>query len=321
MKGVSSNQPVRISTIMLLMGLGALGACQSLSLLPLNSEGNDARTVTVLSDQEVSAAIRQMHPLMNDIPPIPIPEALAVHPGDHVQDALARLNAVNGFASSHWPAAAAKPAYVNKSTGGWVEQSSGTNPVVVTYTRQDGDLTTTITHVLGLPGNWLWWMTWDGCDGEHRYDDFMVEWWMLTTDGKLMKHDVFQCLDSPPCDSATGCHDSTPLVTWMFEVLDNGTLYTLWDEVRLVTRRYTVIQYGYSVRFSGFAPFTQDVCTSYPDGRLVFEGYMRRLSDDLLYKWYRGIWTADHRYCWTMYREDETVLNCGGDMGCPDCGP
>lgn len=319
MKGISLNGRERVPVVMLLAILGGSGACQPLAPPPEDGAGGGTEPVT-LSDQEVSAAIRKAHPLMSDIPPIPIPEGLRTHQGGYVQEALELLDAVNAFASSNWlSTSSVRLADVKKGTGGWIEESS--NPMVVTYTRQDGDLTTTITHVLGLPGQWQWWVTWDGCDGEHRYRDFLVEWWMLTTDGKLMKHDVFQCPDAPSCAAQTGCHESTPLVTWVFETLDEGTLYTLWDEVQLVTRRYTMIHYAYSALASTYSPSTQEVCTHYPDGHLLFESYKRRASIDLLYRWYRGFWTVDYRYCWMTYREDETVLDCGGDAGCPDCGP
>jgi len=316
-KTISRSRLARIVAVMLLLVVAGAGTCQP----PPASSGAETTDGTAgigLSDQEVAMAIRQVHPLMSDIPPIPIPDALVDRQDEHAQRALDILNTVNGFASSDfWSISSAKLTAVRKSSGGWVEDA--TNPWIVTYTKKDGDLTTTVTHMLGVPGNWLWWVTWDGCDGKHLYRDFMVDWWMLGKDGKLMKHDAFQCLDAPPCSAESGCHESTPLYTWVFEVLDEATLYTLWDEVRLVTRAYTTISYAYSNRFNAFLPFTQEVCTSYPDGRLVFESFKRRLSDDILYRWYEGRWPADYRYCWTMYREDQTVLDCGGDMNCPQC--
>jgi len=317
MKTIFRSRSARIAAMMLLSALAGAGTCEP----PPLSTGGGTTTETpgvALSDQEVAAAIRQVHPLMSDIPPIPIPEALAGRQDEQVQRALDILNTVNGFGSSDfWSMSSARLAAVRKSTGGWVEDN--TNPWIVTYTKKDGDLTTTVTHMLGIPDNWLWWVTWDGCDGQHLYDDFMVDWWMLAKNGKLMKHDMFQCLDAPPCSAQTGCHESTPLFTWVFEVLDEATLYTLWDEVLLVTRAYTTITYAYSSKFDAFLPFTRDVCTSYPDGRLVFESFKRRLSDDTLYQWYEGRWTADFRYCWTMYQENGAILDCGGDMNCPDC--
>jgi len=316
MKQISQHRWTRTSIMMLLAAIGTLEGCQSASP-PADDDADN-----VLSDQEVADAMRELHPLMSDIPPIPIPEELASYQGPGLQEALDVINTINGFtASDVFSASSAKLGLVKRGDGEWVEQISDPTQMVVTYTKTDGDLTTTVTHMLGVPGQWVWWVEWDGCDGKNRYDHFTVDFWLLTKDLKYMKHDRFQCLDAPSCDSETGCHESTPMMTWVFEVEGEATLYTPWGQSHLVTRKYTTTSYAYSAKAGGFGPFTVNVCTSYPDGRLIFEHWTRRLSDDLLYKWYVGIFTADHRYCWTTYRENGTVLDCGGDMGCPDCGP
>ncbi len=105
-------------------------------------------------------------------------------------------------------------------------------------------------------------------------------------------------------------------------MIEGGALYAPGQVTHLDTRRYTSEQWHYHSLIGEFLPFTMLVCTSYPDNRLVFEHYSQKLSEPrLMYLSYRGVWGRDLRYCWTSYRETGTVLSCGGDMGCPDCGP
>ena len=322
MKNAIHERRVWLSAAMLLAMLGMWGGCHPVSPL----DGDDDESGSGLTEQEVAGAIGEVHPLMADIPPIPIPEELLNRQDPDAQNALDIFNAINAFTDSSLfaPTSAAKAARQLKDTNGWEEKCFDFFPATCIYTREQGDFTETVTHIVGMPEQWVWLLEWDGCDGEHEYSSFTLQHWMMKKDLTLFVYNHYQYPDPPACGGdgqPTQGVGPGPLYTWTFEIHNEGTFYTLWDSFDLVTREYSTMTYAYDGIMGAHLPFTLHTCTSYPDGSSEFEHHIQDVSTRTLYRWYRGVWTSDHRYCWTTYREDGSVMDCGGDMGCSDCGP
>jgi hypothetical protein len=304
---------VRWGLAILAMGLMGVVGCQ-----PGGTDGAEE-----LSDEELAAALREYQPLPTDLPPIPVPDALAARNDDTAKEALDLLNQINAFRSADLPGGTPGDASGGKSVlrmkgDGWQRRCDA---FACYFTKKKGDMTITWTQLFALPTSWEYFLTWDGCDGEHEYDDFMVEQWHMQKDLKFAFQWHFQYPDPPPCGDGEPAIGPGPLWRRIFEVIDGGVLYVQGQTFYLDTRRYITETYQYDSLLGEYLLWKMLVCTSYPDGRLVFEDYGQRLSERrLLYLWYKGIWTSEHRYCWTTYRENGTVLDCGGDMGCPDCG-
>lgn len=313
----SRKTQVRWLLAVFITGLVVAPGCQ-----PGQPNGPDSGT-DELTDEEVIADLREFHPLMTDLPPIPLPAELAQRDDDTAKEALDLLNQINSFRNADplgtapWDAAQNSKSARRLKGDGWQKQC---DPLACYYTRKQGDLTIRWTYLFGLPGIWESFFTWDGCDGEHEYDDFMHEHWHMTQDLTLAIQTHYQYPDPPPCGDGEAAIGPGVQFRWIFELIEGGTLYMPGQVIYLDTRRYTTEQWHYHAVIGEYLVFNMLTCTSYPDGRLIFEHYSQKVSQPrLLYLSYKGIWSSDHRYCWTTYREDETVLSCGGDMGCPDC--
>jgi hypothetical protein len=312
-----SQRRIRWALWVLSAGLWAAAGCRS-----GGTDGTDGDNASK-TDQEVIAAIRDVHPLVADLPPIPVPVELGGRSDDTAKEALQLLDTINSFRSNSplactpWDTASNNKSIRLMKAGGWQQHCDA---YACYYTKVEGDLTITWTQIFGLPSIWEFFITWDGCDGEHEYDDFTIEHWHTTKDLKQMVITHYQYPDAPPCGDGEAAIGPGPLFRWTFELIEGGTLYTPGQVTYLDTRRYTLENWMYD-GLHGYIPYHMTVCTSYPDGRLEFESWNKKAGSPLLYLSYVGIWTRDHRYCWTTYHEDGRVWSCGGDMGCPDCGP
>ncbi len=298
---------------LLSMTLAATIGCQPTVPAPSNSDSS------WITDEEVATAIRQGHPLPTDLPPMTVPKELAERNDEMTQEAMQIVDAVNAFTQLPWDIPPdIKSARQLKETGEW---SVTCGPISCTFTKQQGGLTVTVTDFVGLPTAWEVFHEWDGCDGEHEYENFLVLHWRMEKNLKWSVLTHYQYPDPPPCDGSGSEIGPGPGSQYSFEILDEGTLYAGGEEIRLSTRKYTVTNHIYDSIFQGYLPFTTTACTSYPDDSRRFELHRYRSSDHLPYLCYLGLWSRDHKYCWSTYREDGTTLDCGGDPGCPDCGP
>jgi len=275
------------------------------------------------TDEQVVDFLRASHPLIADIPTIPLPQELADRQEPYVQDVLGILEKVNSFAGLVPPLASGVPKVVqqSQSASGWKRECHDLPRPVCIFTRSRGGLTITIWHE-DIGEYWMWWEEWDGCDGTHEYADYLVQRKFMGKDAREAIWEGYQYPDPPLCDGGGGGEIGPgPSFTYHFEVEGDGTLYSPWGDVQLQVRRYTTVAYRYRVDVGAYLPNVQHLCEVYPDGRMVFEIWRESVSTPgLLYLDYRGTW-SDLRYCWQSFREDGMMDGCGGDMGCPECGP
>lgn len=211
-----------------------------------DGRGDACDSAQYVGDEDVLAALRREHPLIADIPAMPVPEELknlGVPEADPALQALDCLNAFSTIPTS--PSLFAKSARLRKDSDGWEMQCRDEFPALCTFTRYEGDLRITVTHVVGQPDVWQWYEEWDGCDGEHEYDSYMVQYSIMSKDLTWSRHVIYQYPDPPPCtsdsdgdqaegppvppgvESPTGSWGPGPLFEFVFRVDDEGTAYTL----------------------------------------------------------------------------------------------
>ncbi len=165
----------------------ATGLALAAGCPPEETEVRDTGTDD-LTDEEVLAAWREVHPLMTDLPPIPVPVELEARDDDNAKEVLRLLTTINSFKENDPLGGLPGDAGPNDKSirrmkaDGWQRRCDS---LACYYTKKQGDLTMTWTHLLGLPTAWQSFLTWDGCDGKHEYDEFMLEHWHITRDLKL----------------------------------------------------------------------------------------------------------------------------------------
>lgn len=305
-----------------------------------DGRGDACDSAQYVGDEDVLAALRREHPLIADIPAMPVPEGLKNLGAPEADPALQALDSLNAFSVAPTsPSLFVKTARLRKESDGWEMQCRDEFPALCTFTRYEGDLRITVTHVVGQPDVWQWYEEWDGCDGQHEYDSHTVQYSIMSKDLTWSRHVLYQYPDPPPCtsgsdgdqaegppvppgeESPTGSWGPGPLFEFVFRVDDEGTAYTLWDSFDLRTVTYMHTTYTYVQSVGAYLPSSTIVSTRYPDGRLQIEHWHRDLETNTLYLWYRGVWTADYRYAWTMFDEHGRVIGCGGDdsWAAPSC--
>jgi hypothetical protein len=191
----------------------------SLALLITCDSGKSGMELETLDD--VLQHISNEHPLIGDIVPFPIPETLEQSQDSRILEVVDKLEESNSFRSYGLGTQLQSAGLSGYEVQSWTEECFD-NPPTCVYTEVEGTLTKTVTHIWAYD-QWMYRLHYDGYDGEHHYDNFLLQSAVQNHDLRFAKFTVYQNPDHPTLPPG-------PLFEWIFQVQGQDSyLYTPWD--------------------------------------------------------------------------------------------